>query len=204
MNTDPFALIHHFFEDRHIHDLPCFYRSIITGTLQFSETRLFLEKWAALRRLLECPWWSRFWCVQEAILPQQAVVVYGSWRIKWTTVKTAIQNHLRHMTTCCSRAEKMMSFKYYFVPDRLLIESNSMPGTSARQLTDQEYDLEILLRQYRYKDCKDPRDKVYGILGIVDKSTYNHLQQITVSVCVKYTSTPCKLSSRSTLKAYGL
>jgi hypothetical protein len=169
-DIDPFELVHHFHQDKHLYDLSCFSRTLVTGALRFSATPKFLEQWNGLRRLLACPWWSRFWCVQEALLAKQAVVIYGHWRIPWTTVQIAIQNHIRHLTTCCSDAEKLMGAPYYFEPDRLLIKADTIPGSSVVYNVDQMHNLEMLLREYRYKDCKDPRDKVYGILGIVNES----------------------------------
>jgi hypothetical protein len=188
-DIDPFDLVHHFHQDKHLYDLSCFSRTFITGALRFTATAEFLEQWNGLRRLLACPWWSRFWCVQEALLPERAIVIYGHWRIPWKTVQIAIQNHIRHLTTCCSEAEKLMGAPYYFEPDRLLIKADTIPGSSTVYDVDQIHNLEMLLREYRYKDCKDPRDKVYGILGVVKESTLGHLRpDYSLDTRIVYTS----------------
>jgi hypothetical protein len=127
------------------------------------------------------------------------VVIYGQWRIPLQIVKSAIQNHIRHLTTCCSEAEKLMGFPYYFEPDRLLIESDTIPGSSVRDATDHVQDLEMVLREYRYKDCQDPRDKVYGILGLVDRSMYQALRpDYSVSIREVYTGAMKAIISKHT------
>ncbi|GME44555.1 Six-bladed beta-propeller TolB-like protein [Neofusicoccum parvum] len=128
--------------------------------------------WDGFVDVMQSPWWTRFWVVQECLLPPKATVVFGHWRIPWDTLKVAEQNHRQHILTCCSAAWKAFPKRYAFYPDRLISDTR----TAADRGKGAFYDLDRALRAYRHRDCQNPRDKVFGILGLVDRSKYPQLR----------------------------
>ncbi|KAK4499939.1 hypothetical protein PRZ48_008125 [Zasmidium cellare] len=152
---DPFAIIMHFAQDKHISALPCFFRNMF-GQLYFRETAHFHRQWLLFRHLLSMPWHTRLWTVQEAMLVTNAWVIYGRHRIPFSTIRTALLNQRRHLYTCCSKVEKLFPSTYAFVPDAVY----TAPAPRG--------DVDRLLRMYRCKGCGDARDKVFGIAALME------------------------------------
>lgn len=111
-----------------------------------------------LSTLYSRPWFSRLWCVQEIVLAKDALVLWGEQEVPWDDVGLAatyiyikeISPSLRDDETRFYKATRAeyAAYKYAF------------------DLSDFSF-LETLMS---FRDCHstDPRDKVYGLLGIAD------------------------------------
>ncbi|KAF2662059.1 hypothetical protein K491DRAFT_339820 [Lophiostoma macrostomum CBS 122681] len=165
---DPFFLVRHFAADRHFYDLPCFLPSKFSRSFKFKDTTTFKYLWQKFLDGAQTSWWERFWCVQEALLPPEATVIFGHWRIPWNMFRTAAKNQGRHMTSCCANVAMKLPGKYTYYPDLLVTDS---PNTTnaAERIKRRFSDLDWMLRAYRDKDCTNPRDKIYGLLGLIDE-----------------------------------
>ncbi|KAH7073491.1 hypothetical protein BKA63DRAFT_514224 [Paraphoma chrysanthemicola] len=162
----------------------------------FRRDRSFIAHWKAILEPVRSPWWSRFWCVQETLLAPKATVVFGPWQIDWAEIQTAATSHRQHWITCCARTAAQVPDKYIIFYDLLVLDPQqsqpvvpyeiqathtSAPGFKYREL-------DWILRVYRHRDCKDPRDKVYGILGLVDQSKHPDVKpDYTMEVAQVYT-----------------
>ncbi|KAK4217198.1 heterokaryon incompatibility protein-domain-containing protein [Rhypophila decipiens] len=170
---NPFTLTRHFANDGHIFDIPGFRRTEYDNNTdeghglkaRFSETESFLRLWHGFCGGLQSAWWTRIWVVQEVLLPRCATVHFGSWAVEWVELKAAAENHRRHLYTCCGGAAKLIPQKYSFTVDTLLLPEVRGPG-SLNSLTGP---LDTVLRRYRHKNALDPRDKVYGLLGLTQQ-----------------------------------
>ena len=195
---DPFRMVHHFSDNKHISELSCFRPSKLRKKkLIFSEKAEFKAIWKAFMEPVRSPWWSRFWCVQESLLPRKAEVVFGRWQVSLSVIKKAVTNHRRHLTSCCSEAAANMPDDHSWYYDTLLLNLSQLrPGAPVvSDLSDKcedsrpYSDLDSVLRAYRHKDCKDPRDKVYGILGLIDQSKHSGISpDYSLSVAQVYTN----------------
>lgn len=169
--VDPFSLIHHFARDGHLYNLSCFVDHGPDEGMSFLVDPGFKTTWEAFTDSLQKSWWSRFWCVQECLLPNTAQVVLGHWRVPWETIKLCEINYKRHVLGCCSNAAGLMPQKYTFYPDLVVVSTRLDANRSTKPLYVSG-DLDQLMRSFGYKACQDPRDKIYGIWGLIDQSRY--------------------------------
>jgi hypothetical protein len=102
-------------------------------------------------QLLTRPYFTRLWIVQEILLATKATVMCGS---EW--IKLA---HLRDYTS-------------YFLR---LSEDSTKQVTQATSLLRlsrlSRYSFHDLICRFSNNECVDPRDKVYGLLGILNQHT---------------------------------
>ena len=120
-------------------------------------------------------WWSRLWCVQEALLARDALVIFGQWTIPWKRFNAAAVNRQRHQLSCCAEVAMKIPLRFSYSKDNLIIETHNPNDTYSNGDARKSFELDWLIRRYRHKDCQDPRDKVYGILGLVDRCKYPDL-----------------------------
>ncbi|QBZ58695.1 hypothetical protein PoMZ_03653 [Pyricularia oryzae] len=114
--------------------------------------------WDDLWDLLDRPWFSRLWIIQEVALSRNAWVVCGGHSMSWSMLETACANlsaagvsqwlqekaPKEGSTDHCQRVVKLGTF-------------------------GQEQSMNLLNRA-RESNCWDQRDKVYGLLGIIRAS----------------------------------
>ncbi|KAI1271007.1 heterokaryon incompatibility protein-domain-containing protein [Xylaria sp. FL0933] len=121
------------------------------------------EEVAASLQLINRPWFSRCWVVQEVSLAREALVVCGTSSLKWES----------------------FYWGFFFImilgggfrgrPERIY-KSNLNLMTAMRQklhyangsIRADRVDLLHLLWRTRRLDATDPRDKVYSVLGLID------------------------------------
>ena len=161
--NNPFQFVDHFIRDKHLFELPGFERST-NGQHRVQDDEAFRKVFEFLTQ----PWWTRLWCVQEILLVPDALMVFGKWRITWSALKAAAVNHRRHIGSCCSETQMLLSPSLWFLKDDDIVDKPQY----AKSDDAYYYDLDWLLRVYSHRKCKDPRDKVYGLLGLVDMSKY--------------------------------
>jgi hypothetical protein len=132
------------------------------------------EFWA-LMDLLDQPWWNRIWVIQEVLVARDVVVWIGEEYVSWSILVNAIfavaqlspvtlphtkhgfmlKMH-KHMSNLISIEEIRQQLNY----------PRSDITTIERHKKDFEYSLLKLLVNFRGSNSTDPRDKVYGLLGL--------------------------------------
>ncbi|KAF2009591.1 HET-domain-containing protein [Aaosphaeria arxii CBS 175.79] len=109
----------------------------------------------------ENPWWHRVWTVQEASLPKQLLLLWGPIAISWDTICQA--------SACWTGAKGkfpravwdfISSPSYLETTKALLIHSLWIQATCQ----DKPFSL---VRRWRHRIATDPRDKIYGLLGLL-------------------------------------
>ncbi|WYZ43182.1 hypothetical protein EsH8_VI_000881 [Colletotrichum jinshuiense] len=112
--------------------------------------------WAALAWLLSRPWFTRVWCVQEIVLARSSVVYVGSCSLDW--VKLGV--------TAAWLSEQSLT-SGYDVPSELegLRWDNAYAMFDTSELSESSF-LDVLV-YFRDHNATDPRDKVYGLLGLI-------------------------------------
>ncbi|GAW17943.1 hypothetical protein ANO14919_074120 [Xylariales sp. No.14919] len=124
-----------------------------------------LRFYKALSCLLSRRYFSRTWVLQEVALARTATVMCGDREILWTQlheVKLEVSTSEKTRRLMETPVLRMRETKLYTTPDRLLDLLDISRGCAA----------------------KDPRDKVYALLGLIIN---HHSQRLTVdySLCVK-------------------
>lgn len=170
----PFAMFLHSAENKHFTDYPGFIYSKETGRWIFHDNAEYQQMYEEFLDLVSRSWWTRLWCVQEIALCPRAVVVMGSWRLPWETILEAKNNHYRHTIGCCEGISSALPAKYTFFLDHMLFLSQK--STMA--------EMDHVIRSLRHKLCKDPRDKIYGLLGLIQCETPHAILQADYTVPV--------------------
>lgn len=103
---------------------------------------------AALQKLFQRPWFFRTWVIQEKVLSKEAMVCCGPESASWEDIFAGV-GRSRELTDRPLRGPDY--------GDRAHRIHNLLPSTSPREVL-----------QYS-RDCQatDPKDRVYGILGIL-------------------------------------
>ena len=137
--------------------------------------------------ILLLPWWHRLWVFPEAVLASQAVCVFG----RATIPLSAVLQHYRivpnHFSTELRSSEsyQILSQLIADVIDRFGTVLSSHRGVAAEhrrelsfasmgQIKSDSYqnrkkpftDFTNIISQYRYLQTTDPRDKIWGFLGL--------------------------------------
>lgn len=133
-----------------------------------SEARLL-----AIALVFNAPWWRRVWAVQEIVLARSATVFYGKRNLRWSVFHT--------FTKCLhiSRIyERLINFVPRFKEGSQAIEDLYTAGLhpiKAMNIRDLHYGpasigLSLLVDNTISYQATDPRDKIYGILGLVSQN----------------------------------
>jgi hypothetical protein len=123
------------------------------------------EVWQVAKDILYAEWFQRLWTLQEAVLAKNMVVFYGSTMFDWDLL---IQ---LHKAACTMRlplkenlAQQSQSHHQYI---RWI---NTYRTRKERGLSNPLY---YLLSVSGSKNCSQPVDRVYGLLGMVDDTCRN-------------------------------
>lgn len=113
--------------------------------------------WTALRSIFERPYFRRMWIVQEVALGQKCVVYCGSFSVPWNDLAKAalcLEEDTGHQVEAHRVVRMIKGLKRKNVTD--------YPGH--RSLIN-------LIHQSLNLLCTDPRDKIYGVLGLASDIT---------------------------------
>jgi len=114
----------------------------------------------ALTQLLSRPWFERLWIRQEVFLSRSAVVRCGAKEIPWVQLKNAAV-HLEQRNILF---EKNNSGGRRDLDFRRRLRTAQDIGLANKR------DIISVLERARSTKCKDPRDRVYGILNLVHRN----------------------------------
>lgn len=127
-------------------------------TIQHAADRLHMPPgaWDCLRRLFSQPYFRRTWCVQEVTLAQNARII--SPNIPFSTLGVVAMWFASH-----NRA------RYFSLPESTM----GLEYTECCYMfegVNEGDDLIAILDKFRLFNATDPRDKVYGLLGLLRKT----------------------------------
>ncbi|KAH9240929.1 hypothetical protein K456DRAFT_1823461, partial [Colletotrichum gloeosporioides 23] len=108
-------------------------------------------------------WFSRIWTVQEAVLPKEAVLLWGPQSIPWSTL---IQATKTYTTEIPQDVFRVCEYGFAEGPIASLI-------AVLVWLNGCKYDCKpsSAMQQWRGRQAHDPRDKVYALLGLFPSGT---------------------------------
>ncbi|KAF9769237.1 hypothetical protein IL306_013371 [Fusarium sp. DS 682] len=115
----------------------------------------------AVMQLFKRRWFSRMWVLQEAVLARHAVVQLGSYQISWEWVglAAAIIVHKPELSPLDFARETIPNGAMHaYLMYRL--------STSQKCFQPLTFSFSQLLQITRLFKSKDPKDKIYGLLGI--------------------------------------
>lgn len=113
---------------------------------------------ASLDELFTRPWFSRIWCVQEIRLASDALVLCGEYEVSWETLSLAVA----WIGDGTVDNEKLP----YERPDGIF--RSIQTGPAGITCNDMAIHLQGLLHNCCEFQSTDPRDRVHGLLSLVD------------------------------------
>ena len=122
---------------------------LLLNELGGMQTRFNLRRRSALIDMLGRPWFQRVWVVQEAFSARRASIACG-----WNTIPAPV---------------------FVLMPGLLEVETDAhvqsvldiLPGyLRESSWRSEQPNLRTLLKKFRWSRAKDPRDKIYALLGI--------------------------------------
>ncbi|KAI0850028.1 HET-domain-containing protein [Daldinia vernicosa] len=115
-------------------------------------------------------WWDRIWTAQEAVLARNLTYQRGSWTITGETMSGMLNSFNVHMSSCCIDLGKDLGSQmgYYDLMGLIRIQRNlgrvrnGIYGRSFCQIAN----------HFRHRSATDPRDKIYGLLGMIEDAEH--------------------------------
>ena len=130
---------------------------------------IILEAWDAVARLLERPWWTRLWIVQEVALARKTRVACGDLEVSWADLLAIpyFTVALDSNTVWNPRSAQLAKSRLGDVTPctSILIYCENMVDLPSGMLS--KFELLSALLQLAPRGCSDARDKVFGCLGMV-------------------------------------
>lgn len=149
-----------------------------------------LVDWSAMKRLLERPYWTRAWIIQELVFARQATLFHGDASVEWQDMQSLVYLH--------SHGYKSIEHSMFnrLCLHRLQRRAAMNDFEREEHLKNAGFWLPNLFERYPHCSCSDIRDKVYSLLGL--SAGYVSGRSL---VKVDYTITPAELFFR-TFNAY--
>lgn len=124
----------------------------------------------ALARFIENDYFNRLWVVQEIASARNITVLCGDQSIQWEDLNLIIKFMTNpEMLRSLQSTEEM---GIVACNQDSLRHAGTILGTRMSASRGNSYSLAFLLSNYRSMKCKDPRDKVFGLLGLVRGSDH--------------------------------
>jgi hypothetical protein len=119
------------------------------------------------------PYWSRFWVIQEFLLNQTVVLYCSGNVIDWSLFQDILGR---------KAGVEMLSDRSYdairSAPTYMQSALSLLVGRHPDRHPDMLLPLHELLIRHRASQCKDPRDRVFSLLGLVSAEERGFLQRV--------------------------
>ncbi|KAI1117664.1 heterokaryon incompatibility protein-domain-containing protein [Nemania sp. NC0429] len=135
--------------------------------------------WQPIVRLLQRPWFERTWIIQEAILARRGLVVCGDRSVPWLLFERVAHDiYTYHHTvkmipgweTIQDAVEGLEMMRLARRDQWRLHTASISAKMHFGALREYSKILDLLFDTKNFK-CTDPRDKVYGLLGLTNQKT---------------------------------
>jgi len=117
---------------------------------------------SSLKVLFDKPWFRRLWVVQEVVKSRQSIVRFGTQAIQWTLLERVL-----YAITSIGGLDSMNAQIGEDTVRNILSVVRTAYNQDRFQIReDTQFDLVALLYDLYLRECKDPRDKIYALLGL--------------------------------------
>jgi hypothetical protein len=125
------------------------------------------EYLTALCQLFKRSWWHRVWTVQESILGRSLRFYCGHWQICANSLFAVAKSYFKHRRSCCYGQLDV------FRRSGIFPFLEALDTLHEARLRRNIHKLQDLISEYRLRGCADPRDKIYGLLGLASGKEVN-------------------------------
>jgi hypothetical protein len=105
-------------------------------------------------QLFQRPYWTRIWIIQEVVLAKDLTILFGDYALSRKHLEACLSLLRLADGQPCEEAADLLNVFYILETRR---EFRDHGGC----------DLSELMQRFRHFKCSDPRDRVYGFLGLV-------------------------------------
>lgn len=116
--------------------------------------------WASVANLLNRPWWTRVWTLQEMILPREVKFYCGNTSISRGKFKTAM-----YCIFLCSVGDRDMDVE--LVPRKVFDTAFNRRRVHQWYVKPKALSLVAVLAYLGNHCASDPRDRIYSVLGLI-------------------------------------
>ncbi|KAI1164195.1 heterokaryon incompatibility protein-domain-containing protein [Nemania serpens] len=149
--------------------------------------------WQPIVRLLQRPWFERTWIIQEAILPRQGLVVCGDKSVPWLLFERVAHDiYTYHYNVemipeweTIRDAVEGLEMMRLARRDQWRIHSASISAKLHFEALQEYTKVLDLLFDTRNFLSSDPRDKIYGLLGLTNQKRQHKYLQPNYSLTVE-------------------
>lgn len=130
----------------------------------------------SVRSILHRPFFERVWVYQEIVLSRDCCCVIGKFTFRWVLlelISKLLLSRFDHDTRVKVYGDDWHDFHQYLLPYWTHYES--IAPRKGRKLSN-------LVQRTRDLRCSDPRDKIYGILGLVGTWTPEKLSSLGIKI----------------------
>jgi hypothetical protein len=133
--------------------------------------RTSYQQWRSFRSLFRRPYWNRVWIVQEFILPRNVEIWCGTLLADASAfdslfaVLERLQNPWLTIRACMTDVVESQGWSLFGY------RALRWRGLKARS-PNLDFSLQSLVRSCSKSHCSDPRDRVYGVLGLVQETDH--------------------------------
>jgi hypothetical protein len=121
---------------------------------------------AGAQDLYQRDYWLRTWVIQEILLAKELVVFIGAETIAWRYVsafllfgESRMASKLEHVIPSSDSADVLRTTHAYRIFQQRVVFQGTMHS----------HPLISLLRQFAHSQCRDTRDRVFGLLGLAEQ-----------------------------------
>jgi hypothetical protein len=122
---------------------------------------------ASLANFLSLPWFFRTWTVQEYVLAQLVVIQCGRRLMDGDHMRGFVDTLTVHMPSCCTPSADVWLKEFPNAPPLGTVIGNLFNLERVHQARE-TWDLLRLAMVFRSRKSYDPRDKIYGMLGLTE------------------------------------
>ncbi|KAH7309168.1 heterokaryon incompatibility protein-domain-containing protein [Stachybotrys elegans] len=127
-----------------------------------------LKHTIAVNDLFDRAWWQRLWTVQESVLCEKLLFICGPRQLQASQFFGVAKGYFTHLYTCCQDI-------WY----EIFRSTAGQPGlgdvcTTLGKIADlradsKQYCLGQIISKFMSRQCADPHDKLYGLLGFASE-----------------------------------
>jgi hypothetical protein len=131
-------------------------------------TRKAVALVTAITMLAKMPWFERTWTVQEFALAKKATFHGGSHTLDNGIFMQFMYHLLQHNESCCAINLPVVLLKEIIT---LFFSTHAIMALKRFRIT-----LLLCVGGFRFRKATDPRDKIYGLLGLDTDDTTEHVR----------------------------
>ncbi|KAI9154865.1 Heterokaryon incompatibility protein [Paramyrothecium foliicola] len=127
-----------------------------------------LDHTIAVNDLFERAWWQRVWTVQESVLCPKLRIICGPRQLPADQLFAVGKGWFRHLYTCCQDTWYEI-FKSTAGQPGLGDVCTALGKLGDMRAATEQFKFGQILSKFMSRNCSDPHDKLYGLLGFASK-----------------------------------